>query len=291
MPFLSRLKRIFGSKARLGLVLGSGGARGLAHIGVLKALEEAHVPLHCIVGASAGALVGGLYSAGTSPAAMEEMVLRLSRTEIAKLFFPTFNRGGLISGSRIKKFIEPYIAGKKIEDLSPVFACVATDLRSGDRVVFKSGDLLESIRASISIPGLFAPAICGDRTLLDGGVVDPLPIGLAFELGAEFVIAVRVGRQKIRDISETKDSACVYEDQEHKGAVPAIIETVLSALSIYEQRLSEISIREAKNCIIVEPVLEGIEILDFHKGRQAMDAGEAAMRARMPELGNMVPER
>lgn len=322
MSFIARLKRLLGSGTKVGLVLGSGGARGFAHVGVLKVLEQEGIRLHCIAGASAGALIGGLYAAGTTIEALEELAARFSITEMAKLFLPTFKRGGLIDGKRVKKLLEPYVAGRSIEGLSPRFACVATDLYSGERIVFKAGDLLESIRASISIPGVFTPAICGNRILVDGGVSDPLPLGLAFELGAEFVIAVRVNRQVEKNLSlpDNTGLACTsngsselklekelteIEDDEgedwlrnslrrivtsyekardNRRLTPPILEIILSTISIYERRLSEISIREAGDLMVVKPALAGIEILDFHKGRQAIAAGEAAMRALLPGI-------
>jgi len=296
MSLVSRLKKIFRGERRLGLVLGSGGARGLAHIGVIKVLEEAGIPLHCVVGASAGAFVGGLYCAGTSPAKLSELVGDLSIKEVARLLLPTRGPGGIVDGRRLTKLIEPYAGGRKIEDLSPVFACVATDLISGKRVVFKKGNLMEAIRASISIPGLFTPVICGDRILVDGGIVDPLPIRLAFELGANFALVVRVGRRYTREGGQAKGEAvpadvndaevgpgeCVREFEER--VAPPIIEIVLSTLSLYDHRLSELCLRGAGEHILIQPKMPGIEILDFHKGGQAVAAGEKAMRERLPEL-------
>jgi NTE family protein len=323
MSFVSRLKRILGRERRLGLVLGSGGARGLAHIGVLKVLEEAGIPLHCVVGSSAGALVGGLYCAGTSPAKLAGLFGNLSRKDVARILLPTMGQGGIVDGRRVKRFIEPYAGGKSIEDLSPSFACVATDLFSGKRVVFDRGDLMESIRASISIPGIFTPVICGDRVLVDGGVVDPLPIRLAFEMGATCAIVVRVGRRFSFERQVAKRE-CVFQDDDtelkpgdrveeveevenvenvdwlrssfrrivasHRMArdeasiTPPIVEIILSTLAIYDYRLSELSIKSAGDHILVEPSLPEIEILDFHKGSQAIAAGEEAMRARIAEL-------
>ncbi|MBN1283541.1 MAG: patatin-like phospholipase family protein [Proteobacteria bacterium] len=323
MSFLARLKMMAGKRARLGLALGSGGARGFAHIGVLKVLEEEKIPVHCIAGCSAGAIIGGLYSGGASVLALEDLAASFSLKEVAKLLLPSFNRGGLIDGGRVKRLLSPYTAGRSIESLSPRFACVSTDLYSGERIVFKEGDLLESIRASISIPGLFTPAICGDRILVDGGVADPLPIGLAYELGADFVIAVRVNRQvehrhplprdgggnctadgssELRiekQLGEIEDDAgedwlrnslrkivTTYEKaRDNRRLTPPILEIILSTISIYERRLSELSIRDAKDIIVVEPALAGIEILDLHKGVQAIAAGEAAMRSRLGDVG------
>jgi len=320
MKFISRLKRIFGRERRLGLVLGAGGARGLAHIGVLKVLEEAGIPIHCVVGCSAGALVGGLYCAGTRPATLEELLGNFSRKDVARILLPTMGHGGIVDGRRVNRIIEPYAGGRSIEGLSPRFACVATDLFAGKRIVFRSGDLMESIRSSISLPGLFTPVVCGDRVLVDGGVVDPLPIKLAFELGATCAIVVRVGRRFSIERALT-ERECVFENGDAKpepgdrigeaeavdggdwlrssykrivgdrgtakdGAkiTPPIIQSVLATLAIFDYRLSELAIQSAGDHLLIEPSLPEIEILDFHKGSQAIAAGEEAMRARLAEL-------
>ena len=287
MSVISKIKNIFNVKERVGLVLGSGGARGLAHIGVLKVLEEAGIPLHCIVGASAGAMVGGLYSAGTTPAKMEEIFGGFTLKGVARMLLPTLGQGGIIDGRRIERLIEPHAGGRFIEGLVPRFACVATDLSSGERIVFKEGDLMEGIRASISIPGLLTPVISNGRILVDGGVVDPLPIKLAFELGATFAIVVQVGRRYSHHAPlncETAASEDGCELECKKAIMPSATNVLLSALSIYDYRLSELSVSGAGKHVLIQPLLSGIEILDFHKGRQAIDAGEEAMRAKLSSI-------
>jgi len=278
MTLIAEIKELFFKEKRLGLVLGSGGARGLAHIGVLKVLEEAGVQIHCVVGASAGAMIGGLYSAGVSPEKMEEMFGSFSRADVARMLLPTMAQGGITDGRRIEGIVEPHISGRKIEDLSFKFACVAADLSTGEKVVLKSGDLMTGIRASIAIPGLITPVIRDDRILVDGGVVDPLPIGLAFELGATSVIVVQVGRRYSEGNKGNSTS--------HEGAIsmPSARDVLLSALSIYDYRLSELSIEVASDYILVRPSLPGVEILDFHKGKQAIVAGEEAMKNCLSQI-------
>ncbi len=278
MTLIAEIKELFFKEKRLGLVLGSGGARGLAHIGVLKVLEEAGVQIHCVVGASAGAMIGGLYSAGISAEKMEEMFGSFSRADIARMLLPTMAQGGITDGRRIEGMMKPHISGRKIEDLSLKFACVAADLSTGEKVIFKKGDLMTAIRASIAIPGLITPVIRDDRILVDGGVVDPLPIGLAFELGATSVIVVQVGRRYSEGDERNSTS------DENDISMPSARDVLLSALSIYDYRLSELSIEIASDYTLVRPLLPGIEILDFHKGRQAIAAGEEAMRANLPNI-------
>jgi len=316
MSLINWIRNRFGREVQVGLALGSGGARGMAHIGVLKVLEDEGIPIHCIAGTSAGALIGGLYAAGNSPKAIEELVSGLSIAKIAKIFFPSMGKGGLIDGSRAKAFIRPMLEDRRIEELRPAFACVACDLHTGDRVVLRKGDLLESIRASISIPGIFTPVVCCDRTLIDGGVVDPLPIDLAYEMGADFVVAVHVGRQSSKSrrgasagecvlpctsseedtLEETSEDgdwirkpcrqiAASYEKaKDRRRTAPTLVEVLLSTASIYETRLTELNLSARRERLLVEPTLEDIEILDFHKSRQAIEAGEEAMRDALPRL-------
>jgi NTE family protein len=261
-----------------------------------------------------------MYCAGTSPAKLEDHFGSLSRKNVARILLPTMGQGGIVDGRRAKRFIEPYAGGKSIEDLLPRFACVATDLFSGKRIVFDRGDLMESIRASMSIPGLFTPVICGDRVLVDGGVVDPLPIRLAFDMGATCAIVVRVGRRFSFE-RQMAERECVFEDgdtepkpgdrveevdeaesvdwlrsslrrmvanhrmaKDEASITPPIVEIILSTLAIYDYRLSELSIKSAGDHMLIEPSLPEIEILDFHKGSQAIAAGEEAMRSRLSEL-------
>jgi NTE family protein len=319
MSFIARLKEMLGRKRRIGLVLGAGGARGFAHIGVLKVLEEAGIPIHCIAGTSAGAMAGGLYATGMKAREIEEALGDISIQRLAKLFLPTLGAGGIVDGRRVKKLLEPYAGGRLIEHLAIPFACVATDLYTGERVVFTSGDLLKSIRASISIPGLFTPVRIDDRILVDGGVVDPLPIRLVYEMGATCAIVVRVDRQYFREI----DPAVKKDDdpeesvsgldvngeismgggrrawfrnplrwlargyggaEEDRALTPPVMDVLLSILSIHDHQLSELSVREAGRHVLVAPVLADIEMLDFHKGRKGIAAGEAAMRAKLSDI-------
>lgn len=317
MSFIAGLKKILGRKRRIGLVLGSGGARGFAHIGVLKVLEEAGIPIHCIAGSSAGALVGGLYATGMKAQTIEEELGDLSIHRLARLFLPTRGPGGIVDGRRVKKLLEPYAGGRSIEHLPIPFACVATDLSSGESVIFDRGDLLRSIRASISIPGIFTPVRIDGRVLVDGGVVNPLPIRLAFDMGADVAIVVKVQRRPSRkgrhianpahsdedSISELDGASQSSFDEaarswfrnplrwlagEREGGekqlAPPVLDVLLSILSIHDQQMSEMSLREAGTHVLVEPDLASVEILDFHKGHRAIAAGEEAMRNRLSEL-------
>jgi NTE family protein len=206
---------------------------------------------------------------------IEEMAANLSLRDMARLFLPTFDRGGFIDGDRVRKFLKPYLSEKRIEDCHPRFSCVATDLTAGERVVFKDGDLLDAIRASIAIPSIFTPATYGDKVLVDGGVIEPLPIDLAFEMGATFVIAVNTNRSRLKNPREQAFK---------KETRPSKMEVFMSSLMILESKLMSYQIRDTGPHMLVEPVLGGIEIHHFNKGGNAILAGTSAMQEAMPKV-------
>ncbi|MGQ9699845.1 MAG: patatin-like phospholipase family protein [Candidatus Bipolaricaulaceae bacterium] len=178
------------TEKRVGLALGSGGARGAAHVGVLKVLEREGIKISAIVGSSIGALVGGAYAAGIPVSRMEEEWLATTRAKLLQSFLPTFPRTGLSSGAGLRRYLREILGDVRMEELSIPFAAVATDLDTGEPVVLRSGFLVEAIRASTAIPGVFQPVRREGRLLVDGGMVEPLPVRICRELGAEVVVAV-----------------------------------------------------------------------------------------------------
>ncbi|WP_345238771.1 patatin-like phospholipase family protein [Pontibacillus salipaludis] len=171
----------------VGLALGSGGARGFAHLGVLKALKDSGIPVDLIAGSSMGALVGSLYCAGQDM----DQLYKLAKTFKRKYYLDfTVPKMGFIQGKRIKEYISLFTYRKNIQDLDIPFSVIATDLHTGEKVIFKEGNTAEAVRASISIPGIFVPVKIGGRLLVDGGVVDRVPVSVAREMGADIVIGV-----------------------------------------------------------------------------------------------------
>ncbi len=178
---------------KVALVLGSGAARGLAHIGVLKVLEKYQIPIDMIIGCSMGAMIGGAYAAGLNAAQLEEIACETNWLRVVQILFPKrFQRGGLLDGQRVQEFLISLVGEQKIEKLKLPFACVATDVWSGEEIVLNSGSLVKAIRASLSFPFLFKPVKIDGNYLIDGGVVNPIPVSVARDMGAETVIAVRV---------------------------------------------------------------------------------------------------
>jgi NTE family protein len=177
---------------KVGLALGSGAARGLAHIGVLKVLEENKIPIDFIAGTSMGALIGATYAAGLDIEQIEEIACNTDWKLTARLFLPTLPRSGFVEGKRIKDFLKTLIGDSNIDTLKVPFAVVATDLLTGEEIVIHKGSLVEAVRASISIPVIFTPVRHQNRFLVDGGLVNPVPTSVAAEMGADVIIAVNV---------------------------------------------------------------------------------------------------
>ncbi|SET85833.1 NTE family protein [Salinibacillus kushneri] len=174
-------------RPKIGLALGSGGARGFSHLGVLKVLEDSHIPIDYISGSSMGALIGSLYGAGQSIDHLYQMAKYSRRNYFLDV---TVSKLGFFQGKRIEEYVRLFTYGKKLEDFSIPVSIIATDLHSGKRVIFTEGDAAKAVRASVSIPGIFVPAEIDKRLLVDGGVIKRVPITAVQEMGADITIAV-----------------------------------------------------------------------------------------------------
>jgi NTE family protein len=175
---------------RVGLALGGGGARGMAHVGVIRVLEREGIPIDCIAGTSAGSLVGAVYAAGVRGHRLLEMALQIRWRDIAQIVWP---RQGFVSFARMETFLGNLLGDLSFNDLDLPYAAVTADLVTGEQVVLKEGRLAPAVRASCSVPGVITPVEINGRVLVDGGVVNNLPISVVRELGADVVIAVGLG--------------------------------------------------------------------------------------------------
>lgn len=173
----------------IGLALGGGAARGWAHIGVMEALQECKVQASCVAGTSIGALVGSVYAAGGINE-FKQSVLNLDRKKVLSMLDVVFPKCGLLDGKKVTDFFESFIAGKSFADLQIPFGTMATDLQTSEEIWLLSGNVVKAVRASIAVPGLFTPVMINDRLMVDGGLVNPLPVNMVREMGAELVIAV-----------------------------------------------------------------------------------------------------
>ena len=179
-------------KKKVGLVLSGGGAYGYAHLGVMQVLEENNIPIEVVTGTSMGALIGGVYVAGVSTPKMIDISTKFRKSNFLDINPFMISNPGLILGNKVSKLLKNIVGNVNIEDCEKKFAAISCDIKTGNKVSIREGDIVDAIRASISVPGIFAPVKKGDTLLIDGGAVDNMPVEDARELGADFVIAVDV---------------------------------------------------------------------------------------------------
>jgi NTE family protein len=301
----------------IGLALSSGGARGAAHTGVLKALEEHHIPIDIIVGTSMGAMVGGVYAAGVSIERIEEEWLKTDIVRVAKSFFPTFPLHGWSSGSSIYRALQSLVGDAKVEELPIKFAAIATDIETGEEVVIQEGLLVDAIRASSSVPGLFVPAELKGRFLVDGGLVNPLPVDVARRLGADVVIAVDVGyyprrierrpgpgftERAIKFIEERFGGLIPdgwieplrgltgEEREELRRSAPGVISILILASIILQRRIVELNSKLSPPDILIRPKLAE-NPPRYYSARGGIEAGETAAREVVKKIENLIASR
>jgi len=250
----------------IGLALGGGFARGFAHLGVLKVLEQHHIPVSHIAGTSVGSIFGAAYASGAPLA----RILAASRTirfrDIARW---SVSRLGLASNHRLADLIERVFESKQFEDMKIPLAVVATDLAAGEPVVFRQGPLVEAIRASCAYPGLFEPIQIGTRCLADGGLVAPVPTQAARQLGASLVVGVSVGHQ-----------------DESRTSPKNIFQVVARAVAAAQRHQADTWERSAD--LVIRPDVNGLSWDDFGRASEAIAAGEAAALAALPRIKRLL---
>jgi len=252
-------------RPKIGLALGSGGARGFAHLGVLKALREANISIDFIAGSSMGALVGGFYCAGHDLDRLYKLAAAFRRKYYLDFTIPKM---GFIAGQKIKEFIRIFTMRKTIDQLSPKLWIVATDIKNGEKFIFKEGPLAEAIRASISIPGIFVPEKIGDRLFVDGGVVDRVPISVVKEMGADIVIAV--------DVSQIKGAA----------EITSIFDVILQSIDILQDELARIKQIDAD--VLIKPRVEQYSAKAFTNTEDIIRIGEEEAKKQIPLILNAI---
>lgn len=278
-------------RPRVGLALGSGSARGWAHIGVIRALEEAGIRPDLVCGTSIGALVGAAYAAGEL-ARLESWVCGLQALDMVGL--ADFGRGGgLLKGDRLMQFLRRHVADRPIEQLERPFAAVATSLQTGAEVWLRSGSTLDAVRASIALPGIFTPMRREDVLLVDGGMANPVPVSLARAMGADLVIAVDLGsdllgrRFRSSAAAQGADSArnWMRKLRENLGArqspeeppMPAMADVLGAAMDIVLVRLARSRLAGDPPEVLVTPRLAHLRLFDFHRATEAIAEGRLAV--------------
>ena len=261
------------TRKKVGLALGTGAARGLAHIGVLEVLEKEGIPIDIIAGTSIGALIGILYAQGKNSTLIKKLALETGLGRILTLMDLTLPRTGFIGGKRIKVWLRSVI-GQDVQfsDLKIPFACVATDIMTGGEVVMNHGSVLEAVRASISIPGIFTPVNHEGRYLVDGGLVNPVPISVLKNMGAEFIIAVNV----IPDISIDNRSYWTGKKGSKEFRELNIFDVLMQSIYIGIHALAKTATNDAD--VVIEPQVAYISPGDFLRARECVLQGELAMQ-------------
>jgi NTE family protein len=246
---------------RLGLALGGGAARGFAHIGVIQVLEEAGIRPDLVVGTSAGSLVAALYAHGKTAAELANLALTMDEGSITDWAFPS---RGLIRGEALARFVREQTGGTPIEKMKMPLGVVATDLDSGVGVLFQRGDTGIAVRASSSVPAVFQPVKIGDREYVDGGLVSPVPVHFARQMGAEMVIAV--------DISSPPDGA----------STDGTMKLLLQTFAIMGKSINRFEMKEAD--VVIRPPLIGVSSADFTSRVRAIRSGRETALSLLPEI-------
>ncbi len=296
------------SEPKLGLALGSGSARGWAHIGVIHALAERGLRPAVIAGASAGALVSAAYASGQLRT-LEDWVCALTQMDVWRLVDATFLGGGVMSGNRLMSTLSELIGDTDIEDLPVAFGAVATDLYTGEEIWLRAGPMMQAVRASSGLPGLFTPTWHQDRWLIDGGVVNPVPISLCRALGADIVIAVDLSRSvtrpamrpdveeappAVQGVTSSEGSAILkkwsglvdglVESFRSKRNEPGLFEVMTSSVNIMQDRITRSRLALDPAELVLHPDLDGFQLMDFHRAREAIVAGRSCVEQAAARL-------
>ncbi|MEK3887080.1 patatin-like phospholipase family protein [Bacillus sp. FSL K6-3431] len=252
---------------RIGLALGSGGARGFAHLGVLKVLKENNIPVDLIAGSSMGALVACFYAFGHDIDKMIQLSIAFRKKYYLDLTVPKM---GFIAGKRVKSLIKLFVHGGNIEDLKIPICVIATDLQTGEKVEFMKGSIAEAVRASISIPGIFSPEKINGRLLVDGGVVDRVPVSTVKRMGADIIIGSDVAR-----VNKQAEISNVYD-------------VIMQSLDILQMEIG--ATRENESDVMIHPSVEMFSARAFKNIADIIKAGEEATIKKMPQIKAVINE-
>ena len=252
-------------KIKIGLALGGGAARGFAHIGVIKALEAQGIFPDIVVGTSAGSVVGALYASGSNGFDLQRTAMDMDEAAISDWALPFFSKvSGVLKGDALQNYVNKAVRNVPIERLKIPFGAVATDLNTGKPILFQRGNTGQAVRASSAVPSVFQPVKIGNRSYVDGGLVAPVPVKFAKDMGANFVIAVNISTQT------------------EAQAAASSLEVLMQTFSIMGQRLNFYELKEAD--VVIAPALGGMSGSDFAGRNRAILAGEQAAAAMMPQI-------
>lgn len=300
-------------KPLIGLALGSGVARGWAHIGVLRALEQAGLKPDIIAGTSIGALIGGVYLGGRLPE-LEAWALKLNRVRLSRMFDFQFGGSGVIAGRRVLQAFHPELHNLLIEELPVPFICIATDLATGHEVWLRSGKLVDALRASYAVPGLFPPVKMDGRWLIDGALANPVPVSACRAMGAHVIIAVNLngevfgespaadaldfpeegaeGEAALDEAADEPPAASrfnlVRQFFRRRDGEPSVLAVMARSLHIVQDRIARSRLAGDPPEATIFPRLGDIGILEFHRAEESIAAGEAAATAMVPRIRELL---
>jgi NTE family protein len=267
-------------KPRIGIALGAGSARGWAHIGVLQVLVEAEIVPEIVAGTSIGALVGAVY-AEDDLAGLERWVSALTWRKVVGYFDFSFG-SGLLKGGKLFGVLRSEFLAKDIGELKLPFAVVATDLATGREVWLREGPVADAVRASIAMPGLFTPYPRDHQLLVDGALVNPVPVTLARALDADFVIAV--------DLSSSRVGRFVHDREDRKTKMPGMVEVITNSLNIMSVRITRSRMAGEPADAVIQPRLGNIGLLEYHRGPEAIAEGRAAAELAIPQIRRLLDD-
>jgi NTE family protein len=251
--------------AKIAVVLGAGASKGFAHIGVLKVLETQKIPIHMIVGTSAGSLVGSLYAYGFDAFTLQSIAMKVEKSDVIDYTIPD---NGFIKGEKLEAFINKTIKNTPIEKLKIRFYAVATDISSGEEVAFAKGNTGEAVRASSSVPGVFQPKKIGGKTYMDGGVVSPVAVDVARRYGADVVIAVDISGGIAGEVPE------------------GTIDTMMKSVDIMYSKIAAFQVKKAD--IVIRPNVKNIGSTELEKRHEAILEGEKAAMEALPAIQQII---
>jgi NTE family protein len=255
---------------KIALVLGGGAARGFAHVGVIRALEQEKIPIHMIVGTSVGSLIGALYASDPNSFNLEWLSFTIEKDDIFD-YSVIYSKMGPVQGERLEKFIQTKVKIKNMEQMKIPFYAVATDLNAGKTWVFEKGSVAKAVRASCSIPGIFTPLELGGRTYVDGGVTNNLPVDVARAKGADIIIAVSISKNI------------------NNPQVNSLVDVILQSIDIMGREL--VTYKSRGYDILIEPNVGDVGMTDFTQKKRLMDAGIQATRQAMPKIKKLIADK
>lgn len=254
-------------KLKVAVVLGGGAARGFAHVGVLRILEQEKIPIDMIIGTSVGSLIGALYAANPNSLDLEWTAFKIEKEDIFD-FSLLSAKWGTVKGERIEEFINKKIGNKNIEQLKIPFAAVATYIYTGEKIVLDKGSVAKAVHASSAIPGVFVPVTHQGKFLVDGGVVENLPVETARAKGADIIIAVDIGKS-------------VYNPN-----IASVFDVILQSVNIMGHEINKSKARNAD--VLIEPNVGNVGITDFSQKKALIEAGMAATKKQIPRIKQLL---